>query len=247
MENLWLIRHSERLKDLEEAKWKLSKRYIENKYDDPITNNGKKIAKLCANNLVKNDPNIDQFEFIYSSPMTRCIQTSILISKTIFKLINKLIKIRIEYNLAPNLNVPYNDLELKNNKIVVVPKILLDDKLQIKNIIKKYTDKGYGQYFDTDYNSISIFDETKFFNYDVLNYYNKKINILDQIKSNHKNIIICTHADIFYPFIFGLTKEDPNKIINKDKIRTYCISLLFNNVDNVYQLKNTISNDTFVN
>ena len=46
-----LFRHSERLDSTNKKKWIKSKRYKENKYDTPITPNGKKLAKKAYNKL----------------------------------------------------------------------------------------------------------------------------------------------------------------------------------------------------
>ena len=55
-----LMRHSEKLKNVNYKKWIKSKRYKENVYDTPITLNGKKIAKKAFQKLINSGyDNID--------------------------------------------------------------------------------------------------------------------------------------------------------------------------------------------
>ncbi len=91
------IRHSERLDIKNKKKWINSKRYKENQFDTPITKKGIKIAQDTTEKLIKKMKDVD---YIYSSPLTRCIQTSIIIKEIIKKKLNKDIKIRIEYGLT---------------------------------------------------------------------------------------------------------------------------------------------------
>jgi len=76
-----IIRHSERLDSTNEKKWKKSVRFKENPEDTPITKNGKKIAKEAINNIFNSD--FDNIEYLYSSPLSRCIETSLIIKKEI--------------------------------------------------------------------------------------------------------------------------------------------------------------------
>ena len=74
-----LFRHSERLDNTNKKKWIKSKRYKENKYDTPITPNGKKLAKKAYNSLYNSG--FKEVDYIYCSPLTRCIQTCLEIKK----------------------------------------------------------------------------------------------------------------------------------------------------------------------
>ena len=58
-----LIRHSERLDMKNNKKWIKSKRFKENKYDTPITPNGKKLAKKAYNKLF--DSGYKNVDYIY--------------------------------------------------------------------------------------------------------------------------------------------------------------------------------------
>ena len=92
------MRHSERQDRELPKKWKKSKRYKENKYDTPITKNGEKIAKRAILKLF--DSGYKNIDYIYCSPLTRCIQTCLIAKEQIKKKFKKDIKIRIEYGLV---------------------------------------------------------------------------------------------------------------------------------------------------
>mgnify|MGYP006449016553 CR=1 FL=1 len=83
------IRHSERLDSKNKLKWKRSKRYKENPEDTPITKEGIKIAEKKTNIILEKMKDID---YIYSSPLTRCIETALVIKKSIKKKLKKDIK-----------------------------------------------------------------------------------------------------------------------------------------------------------
>ena len=82
-----LFRHSERLDNTNKKKWIKSKRYKENKYDTPITPTGKKLAKKAYNELYNSG--YQEVDYIYCSPLTRCIQKSLKIKKQIKKKLKK--------------------------------------------------------------------------------------------------------------------------------------------------------------
>ena len=60
----WIVRHSERI-DFDIDKWEKHKRFKENRFDSPITNKGKKIARQAGEEIIKNDKNIDDITYIY--------------------------------------------------------------------------------------------------------------------------------------------------------------------------------------
>lgn len=53
MSKIWLIRHSARMALDDYNEWTKTKRYTVNEGNDPLTKNGKRIAKLAGMNLIK--------------------------------------------------------------------------------------------------------------------------------------------------------------------------------------------------
>ena len=78
-----VIRHSERLDFTNKKKWEKSKRFKQNSLDTPITKNGEKIIKNAIDKILKKD--FKNIIYLYSSPLTRCVQTSLIIKKLIKK------------------------------------------------------------------------------------------------------------------------------------------------------------------
>ena len=154
-----LIRHSEKLKNVNKKKWERSKRFKENIYDTPITSNGKKIAKKAFNKLILQG--YDNIDYLYCSPLTRCIQTCLVIKKIIKKKFKKELKIRIEYGLVEsNFDSPIKFYNNDKNKCFFDKKSkikYLDNELSLKNIIKKY-----GNEIDKSYKSKTKFKDVSF-------------------------------------------------------------------------------------
>lgn len=192
---IWLIRHTERLL-FEDEKWQKSKRRLENKYDMPITNNGKKYLEKAVKEMIKNDTNFDKIDYIYSSSMTRCVQTSFEIQKNIKKYTKKFIPIKIDYGLREIHPIEYyNHLKYVNGKIEYKPdfkkEIVLDKKLHLKYHLKKYGDR-----IDKNYKSQTKFNEAKYRDKDWISGCNFALNSMKKILKNDKNnnFIICSHA-----------------------------------------------------
>jgi broad specificity phosphatase PhoE len=71
------IRHSERLDFVDMDNWKKNVKYKTNKHDTPLSQNGKNIAFEKIKDLIKKYEDCEIFDYIYSSPYDRCIQTSL--------------------------------------------------------------------------------------------------------------------------------------------------------------------------
>ena len=177
------IKHSARLDKLHPENWKKSKRFKQNKFDPPLNRKiGEKVAKRAIHKLF--ETGFNKIKYIYSSPLTRCIQTALIIQKEIKKKFNQDIKIRIEYGLTElEIDKPI----FKNDKFNYSNKNYLDSELELDNIIK-----NYGDYFDTSYKSIIDFSEIKL-EISELPFYTRSIKVYQKIKSQIKNenTIIC--------------------------------------------------------
>jgi len=220
-----LIRHSERLDRTDPIKWKKSNRFKENMYDTPITLNGINIAKKAINKLFNS--NFDKIDYIYCSPLTRCIETALIIKKEIYNKINKDIKLRIEYGLVENnFNEPIifdkeSDEFIYNSNS---NKKYLDSKLEIDNLIMKYIDE-----IDITYTSIVKFDQVNFDRNEV-NFINRSIDIFKKIKDLHQpndNILICTHGGVIFG-IYSYLKQIYDTSNNEKVALDYCSMLITN-------------------
>lgn len=220
------IRHSERLDRTNTKKWKRSKRYKENIYDTPITKNGEKIAKKAINKLF--DSGYKKVDYLYCSPLTRCIQTCLVIKKEIKKKLKKDIKIRIEYGLVEvNYSPP---LVYKNGKFVPCKKTkkYMDEKLSIKNIIKKY-----GEHLDLNYNSMTKYKDVDFDKEEEI-FLNRCIKTYNGIKKQVKkkdNVIVCAHGAVMFA-IYSYFNKKINWDLYNDISGEYCSILIKDNKNN---------------
>jgi hypothetical protein len=196
---MYIVRHSERLDTVNKQMFKKTNRYIENKYDPPLTVNGKKIAYDKFEQILKEKTL--KIEYIYSSPFTRCIQTSLNFQKRIMDKYNILIKIRIEYGLSM-----IADERFTQSKST----LLLDYKLNNNYIYYKYN----GNLFDLKYKSILnytyINNETTYA-HSLLNRRYTISKLISLFDKNYTNIV-CTHSEILNDF-YALNNTD---YINKN-------------------------------
>lgn len=215
------IRHSERLDSTNKKKWQKSKRYKENKYDTPITRNGKTIAKKSYNKLY--DSGYQNVDYIYCSPLTRCIETCLVIKKEIKKKLKKDIKIRIEYGLVEyNFDGP---LIFKKNKFIIdknSKKKYLDKKLDFSNLLKKY-----GKDIDENYKSITKFEDV-YFDTREADFMNRSSRVFENIRkqvSKKDNVIIVSHAGIMKG-VYSYLKKRYSPEIDEIFGRNYCSILI---------------------
>jgi len=82
MTKIYMVRHGDKLYDTQEGKdnWEVSARYKENSWDVPLSNTGKINSAKIGKELVKIGFD-KEIKYLYSSPLTRCIETSIEIIK----------------------------------------------------------------------------------------------------------------------------------------------------------------------
>lgn len=217
------IRHGERpslQKDQEiKEKWKNSQRYEENNRDEPLTEKGFKDSYETGVKLL-DQIDINNFDYIYSSPWTRCVQTSIQILQAIKDNTNKTLKIRIEYGLAEqSLSFSLFYLpEISNGKIVgdtfpnyiarndkreIVP--LMDEKLHYSNLLKIYS-----EYLDLNHKP--LFSETDVNNCNVKKEWQMQLSIAKMITKQPKSYIIVSHGtnQALYPQCYLLNIKEPN-------------------------------------
>lgn len=157
---IYLLRHAERIdqtKDQNEKEnWNKSSRYKTNLYDIPLSNNGINQAYLKIGKIIPKNYKGD-FNYIYCSPLTRCVQSALQFQKYIYDKFKKIILIRVEYGLALHMfkeNEMFwmgSNIKLVGDKFIVSKMFEFIDKYLDKNkIYKRYGAKR----FDITYKSI---------------------------------------------------------------------------------------------
>lgn len=161
---IYLLRHAERIdqsKDSNEKEyWKKSSRCKTNLYDMPLSLNGVNQAFNLIGKILKNYKG--DFDYIYCSPMTRCVQSALQFQKYIFSKYKKIILVRIEYGLTIHLFKETeifwlaSNIKFQNDKFTVAKIYEFVDKyLERDKIYKRYGIKR----FDVDYKGIMTRDQ----------------------------------------------------------------------------------------
>lgn len=156
---IYLLRHAERMDQSKDAKekeaWAKSLRYKNNLYDIPLSLYGIAQAYNSIGKILKNFKG--DFDHIYCSPMTRCVQSALQFQKYILDKFGKMILVRIEYGLAVHLFKEYetfwlgSNIKLQGDKFIVTKMFEFVDKYLDRNkIYKRYGVKR----FDTEYQGI---------------------------------------------------------------------------------------------
>ncbi len=200
---IYLLRHAERIdlsKDQKEKEiWNKSARCKTNLYDMPLSING---IEQAYNNIAKIIPKNykGDFNYIYCSPLTRCIQTALQFQKYIYDKFNIVVLVRIEYGLALHMfkeNETFwlgSNIKLVGDKFVVTKMFdFIDKYLDKEKIYKRYGVKR----FDINYKS--------FFTREQINLeqtYTEAINTriatikqIAKISDKSKITLICAHCE----------------------------------------------------
>ena len=161
---IYLLRHAERIDQSKDPKeresWNKSLRYKTNLYDIPLSLNGINQAYNNIGKILKNFKG--DFDFIYCSPMTRCVQSALQFQKYILDNFKKMVLVRIEYGLSVHLfkeNEMFwlaSNIKLQNDKFVVTKIFEFIDKyLDREKIYKRYGARR----FDISYKGIMTREE----------------------------------------------------------------------------------------
>jgi hypothetical protein len=233
MENIWLIRHSKRLAHINVKKWMKTERYNENPYDDPLTKDGYTLAKKAALAFIKQEKNLKKYKYIYSSPFTRCIETSLIFSKTIYKETGILLLVRIENGLNVNESQSHSKIEFKDGKLNFDEcDIVMDHKMKASNIFKIFG--KYKKYFDQKYEPFISFDIAKHSLCDIKKNWEQKLKVLDHFMKHEKNIILCSHGEVFYPILCKFYRKNASSEFKKMVWKNYCSAVKFSKENNKY-------------
>jgi hypothetical protein len=233
------IRHSKRLDQENIDLWLNSKRKSINPYDIPLASNGGEIAKKIIEKILSDYTG--DFSYIYSSPITRCIQTSLEIQNFIQKKYNIKLLIRVEYGLCFTRcgccdlwfdigNVSFDGEYFQQKKIDFI-----DDMITNKNIYKKFGKKN----FDTQYKSIvkknKINKECSY-----IESITNRLDFINEFKKNvpkNKMTLMCTHCEnlgLMYSYIKGVWNLNN---VNKFSGDNYCSHIMTKWVNNSFVLE----------
>ena len=177
----YIIRHSERIDYAFPKYWEKTIRYKQNPKDPYITRHGIDIAKKATLKVLLDMKcyNLNIPKYIYSSPFTRCIETAIIIANTIELYTGKQLLIRVEYGLRENYTPTF------------IYKELMDSKLLMKNIIKRFS--NHIDKFDLNYESICKFEEVQYNSLNPITEIKRPLDII-QVLHEKKDGLIVTHG-----------------------------------------------------
>lgn len=227
---VWLIRHLHRLDRDEPHNWKKHPRINQNFLDTPLTEFGKEAAYKAGKEIVANTPNVKKIKYIYTSPFTRCIETSLGIAKAITEHTGKQIQLRIEYGLSEAVAIHLEFLKVLNQSLFVDRVPILDFKLSVNQIAK-----DYHPHIDTKYKS--LYKKSDITLETVTTSAERVVKVMNYLCNNQKNMIICSHqipvtiANMFlynrpYPLVY-LYKINPmvkdKKDMNPKRLSSYGI------------------------
>ncbi len=217
-QELIYIRHGHRISysdnKQERENYKKTTRHKENPFDEPLTEKGRKEIKQTVIKLL-DKIDINKYNYIYSSPMSRCLDTSQIIFDEIYKKTGKKLKIRIEYGLAESsrfyrLFIPNFSKESFTINYTgeyydgVIFDSVIDKELYFSNIIKRYQ--------NIDPNYISYTSDKEIFQHpdDVIH---SLIGTVKRITNENENILIVGHgAGPYLHTHLYLTQEKHNSI-----------------------------------
>lgn len=200
---IYLLRHAERIdqtKDQNEKDmWNKSSRRKINWYDTPLSKFGINQAYLGLNKIIPKNYK-GSFDYIYCSPLTRCVQSALQFQKYIQDKFNQIVLVRVEYGLSLHIfkeNEMFllgSNIKLIGNKFVVTKMFEFIDKyLEADKIYKRY---GYNR-FDTNYKSIYTREQINS-EQTYTEALASRIHTINQISKNidkDKITLICAHCE----------------------------------------------------
>ena len=179
-------------------------------YDPPLTlngkehsyNTGKTISTICGKPI----------HYIYSSPFTRCLETSIQVCNAIEQIQGMECLIRIEYSLTECLG-PWHDYQKYFNR----DSIIIDDVMDVSFINKRYPNR-----IDLSYKSITKRQDIRNYETPETAFIRNAIFYREVIKNHPSNldIILITHSSAFMSFVIQWTpySEDYKYKLGRNKV-----------------------------
>ena len=216
----YIVRHSERLDYANESAWLNTFRYRQNPKDSPITKRGITIAKDATKKIICNMKDFSKYKFIYTSPMSRCIDTSIVMATTINVVRTKKginpIKIRINYGLRELNPIPLQTI--------------LDEEMREGSIIQRY--RNHMALFDSIYESDIKFEDVEVSSINPIVEVYRPLDTMENIVSEDKYSIICTHglnlAALHFKFPMGRVRHIyGGDLCRGNTLSSYCYTVRF--------------------
>ncbi len=212
-QELVYIRHGHRIKYSSDKKekeaFRKSSRFKQNPFDEPLTIKGIKETKQTAKELIKKI-DVSKYNYIYSSPMSRCVHTAKIFLNEIFKMTGKKLQIRIEYGLTERLLMYGQFLPTFTKDKLTINYIgpfengvfydsPIDSVLYFDSLIKLYPE------IDSAYRSIISEDIILKTPYDAANMLTSTVK---RLINENKNILIVGHGGGPYIYMhYYLTQE----------------------------------------
>lgn len=216
----YIVRHSERLDYANESAWQSASRYKQNPKDPPITKRGITIAKDATKKIICDMRDFSKYKFIYTSPMSRCIDTAIVMATTINVVRTKKginpIKIRINYGLRELNPIPLQTI--------------LDEEMREGSIIQRY--RNHMALFDSIYESDIKFEDVEVSSINPIVEVYRPLDTMESIVSEDKYSIICTHglniAALHLKFPMGRVRHIyGGDLCRGNTLSSYCYSVRF--------------------
>jgi broad specificity phosphatase PhoE len=209
LKTIAVLRHGMRLTFEDKNAKKTHPRLIKNPKDDILSPNGHLGSDLAAEALIRQlkiTPQNASNWVIYSSPMTRCVETTIHLIDKIYEITGIKLKMHIDYALIERSQPPF-DFDVSGKKTKLIPldytfdvnksketfvkiKNWIDDELKLKGLLKRFP-----TYIDASYKPLIPLSKHKFVASDnenidmIISWFKSQI-----LKSNDTNIIIVSHA-----------------------------------------------------
>lgn len=216
----YIVRHSERLDYVSESAWTKTSRYKQNSKDPSITKRGITIANDAIKKIIVDMKDFSKYKFIYTSPMSRCIDTAIVMATTINiikakKSMNP-IKIRINYGLRELNPIPFQTI--------------LDEEMMEECIIQRY--RNHMALFDSIYESDIKFEDVQVSSLNPIVEVYRPLDQMESITLEDKYSIICTHglnlAALHFKFPMGRIRHIYGGDLCKgNTLSSYCYSVCF--------------------
>ena len=210
---IYLLRHAERIdqsKDIKEKEsWNKSTRCKNNLYDIPLSLFGVNQAYLGIGKILKGF--VGNFDYIYTSPMTRCVQSALQFQKYINDKFGTLVLIRVEYGLSVHLfkeNEIFwmgSNIKLVDDKFIVTKIFEFVDKyLDLQKIYKRYGAKRFDINYTSFYTREQINKEQTYT--DAIATRINTIKQISKIIDKSKLTIICAHCETCH-LIYNYTNK----------------------------------------